>query len=62
MELNNSEKKSIERLFDRYIDTNNYEIVTKSNALFALENFLLDIRFHLNEVFMESEEDDGKKA
>ena len=67
MELNNYEERTIERLFMNYIHTNNFEVVSKSDALFVLENFLLDIRFHLNEiyiehVFIESEEEDGKKG
>ena len=36
------DEKSIERIFIRYIDKNNIDIVSKHNIGYALENFLLD--------------------
>ena len=50
------DEKTIERIFIRYIDKNNIDIVSKHNIGYALENFLLDIRYHISEVFIESED------
>ena len=50
------DEQSIERIFIRYIDKNNIDVVSKANIGYALENFLSDIRNHISEVFIESEE------
>ncbi len=50
------DEQSIERIFIRYIDKNNIDVLSKANIGYALENFLLDIRRHIEEVFIETDD------
>lgn len=54
------DEKTIERIFIRYIDKNNINIVSKTNIGCALEDFLLDIRRHIEDVFIEEDPEDGR--
>lgn len=49
------DEKSIERIFIRYIEKNNIDIVSKNDIEHALNNFLLEIRKIITNIFIESE-------